>query len=205
MKLSISLIVSTVALATSSYAQEGPSPFGEPSTKYLTEFRETHKKIFVLERYDAGGKLYGRDVEEITKPIEITDGTRRTINGKEYVLRGLDSCPSQKVIYNAQQTWDCKDAAKDYAGAVYNDRASVVLCKTLVLTPTPGTPDPVSCYALVGTATSLDSYAVSNDDDSMVFQGLASIGLTKDGKPLRPDLLKSAVMGKQIGLGNAGQ
>ena len=118
---------------------------------------------------------------------------------------GLDSCPSQKVIYNAQQTWNCKDAAKDYAGAVYNDRASVVLCKTLVLTPAPGTPDPVSCYALVGTGTNLDPYAVANNDDSMVFQGLASIGLTKDGKPLRPDLLKSAVMGKQMGLGNAGQ
>lgn len=205
MKHIVSTLIATVAFTAASVAQEAPSPFAEPTTKYLVEFRKPHEKVFVLERYDANGKLYGRDVENITTPVEIADGTHRKINGKPFVLRGLNSCPTTKVIYNAQQTWDCQAAAKDYAGAVYNNRATVILCKTLVVTSTPGTPDPVSCYALVGTGANLDPLAVSNDDDAMVFQGLASIGLSKDGNSLRPDLQQSAIMGKQMGLGNAAQ
>lgn len=197
MTLTIPTMIATVAFAAIAQAQEPPSSFGEPTTKYLVEFRQSHKKMFVLERYDANGKLYGRDIEEITAPVEVIDATHRKINGNEYALRGLKACPSQKVIYNSQQSWNCNAAAKDYAGAVYNNRASVILCKTLVLKPTPGVADPVSCYALVGTGIGLDPLSVSNDDDSMVFQGLASIGLAEDGKPLRPDLLQSAAIGKQ--------
>lgn len=201
MTLTIPTLIASVVFATVAQAQEAPSPFAEPTTDYLVAFREAHQKMFVLERYDAKGKLYDRNVEKITTPVNVVDAIRRKINGKEYTLRGLNACPFEKVVYNAKQTWKCSDAAKDYAGAIYNNRASVILCKTLVLKPTPGVPDPVSCYALVGTGIGLDPLAVANDDDSMVFQGLASIGLAKDGKPLRPDLLQSAVMGKQMGIG----
>lgn len=203
MNIITATLLATAAFSAIAKADERPSPFNEPTVKYLGEYRQSHKKTFVLERYDASGKIANRETDEIIAPVTISDATHRTINGKELVLRGLNSCPSQKVIYNAQQTWNCKDAAKDYAGTIYNDRASVILCKTLVLNSTPGHAEPVSCYALVGSGTSSDPFAVANDDDAMVFQGLASIALSKDGKPLRPDLLKSAVMGKEMGLGNA--
>lgn len=196
-------LLATVLSTTGGLTQETPSPFDTPSVEYLSQFAVAHKKVFVLERYDGQGKLYTRDVDDLSAPVEIIDATRRAINGAQYVLRGLTSCPFAKVIYNRVQTWDCKDAAKDYAGSIYNKRASIVLCKTLVLQSTPGTPDPVSCYARVGDGTQSDRYKVTNDDDSMVFLGFAQIGLSKEGEPLRPDLLSSAVLGKDMGLGDA--
>lgn len=205
MKLIVPALIAAAASMSAASAQDEPSPFAEPSAQYLSQFAEPHKKVFVLERYDASGKLVARDVDEISSPVEIIDATHRKINGVEYVLRGLTSCPSKKVIYNRVQTWDCKDAAKDDAGTIYNKRASVILCKTLVLQSTPGTPDPVSCFARVGEGSNNDPFLVANDDDSMVFQGFAQIAVDKKGKPLRPDLLESAVKGKEMGLGDSSQ
>jgi hypothetical protein len=204
MKFTVAILVAAASMSAAS-AQEAPSPFAEPSVEYLGQFAEPHKKVFVLERYDAQGKLHARDLDEIRAPVEVIDAIRRKFNGIEYVLRGLTSCPSNKVTYNRVQTWDCNEAAKDDAGTIYNKRASVVLCKTLVLQSTPGKPDPVSCFARVGEGSSSDPFLVANDDDSMVFQGFAQIALDKEGRPLRPDLLKSAVLGKEMGLGDARQ
>jgi len=199
-------LVATALVAASTSgasAQESPTPFAEPSVEYLGQFAEPHKKIFVLERYDAQGKLHARDLDEIAAPIEVVDAIRRKINGVEYTLRGLTSCPYSKVRYNRVQTWDCEDAARDDAGTIYNKRASVVLCKTLVLQSVRGFPDPVSCFARVGEGSSNDPFSVAYDDDSMVFQGFAQITSDNERKPLRPDLLKSAVLGKEMGLGDA--
>jgi hypothetical protein len=63
----------------------------------------------------------------------------------------------------------------------------------------------VSCFARVGEGSNNDPFLVANDDDSMVFQGFARIAVDKKGKPLRPDLLESAVIGKEMGLGDTSQ
>ncbi|TIL53499.1 MAG: hypothetical protein E5Y89_30850, partial [Mesorhizobium sp.] len=81
--------------------------------------------------------------------MDIRSATERVINGVTYRLRGLTACPKPRITYKAQQ-WDCTKAVQDYDAAVYNTRASVILCKTLVLKSQSGVPDAVSCFALVG-------------------------------------------------------
>ncbi len=176
---------------------DSADPFQPPSAKYLQQFVKPGQKIFVYERYDANGKLYQRDAKPLATPVEITSATERVINGVQYRLRGLTACPHQTITYENEK-WDCTKAAEDYATAIYNNRASVVLCKTLVLKSKAGVPDAVSCFALVGAGDTNDPYSVSYDDDSMVFLHMAAIGKNKDGKSLRPDLEKSSGLGQQF-------
>ncbi|MDX8499067.1 hypothetical protein RFM99_11630 [Mesorhizobium sp. VK4C] len=174
-----------------------PHPFEQPSAAYLQKFARLGEKTFVYERYDASGALFQRAVTPLAKPVEIKSATERVINGVTYRLRGLVACPKPNITYKAQQ-WDCTKAVQDYDTAVYNTRASVVLCKTLVLKSQPGIPDAVSCFALVGAGNANDPYSVSYDDDSMVFFDMAAIGRNKDGKSLRPDLEHASDLGKQF-------
>lgn len=74
----------------------------------------------------------------------------------------------------------------------------MVLCKTLVLNPVLGAAEPSSCFALVGD-NRIDPFDVVNDDDTMVFLGLASIVTSADGKMMRPDLAASEALSKQTG------
>jgi len=175
---------------------EKADPYGQPSVAYLTQFVTQEGKSFVYERYDAKGALTQRDVKAMTTAVTVGSATERSINGQGYRLRGLRACPELKVTYQAEE-WDCQKAAADYAGAVYG-RASVVLCKTLVLKSVAGKQDPVSCFALLGAGNAVEPYKVYNDDDSMVFLGLADIGKTDAGQSLRPDLSHSKTLGESF-------
>ena len=62
----------------------------------------------------------------------------------------------------------------------------------------PGAAEPSSCFALVGD-NRIDPFDVVNDDDTMVFLGLASIVTGSDGKMMRPDLAASEALSKQMG------
>ncbi|MGX5806019.1 hypothetical protein ACWGS9_33140 [Bradyrhizobium sp. Arg314] len=194
--LAVLLLQSTVVCAADLGTNES-HPFEQPSTAYLQKFAKPGGKIFVYERYDAGGGLYQREVTPLTEPVQIKSATERVINGVTYRLRGLVACPKPKITYKAEE-WDCTKAAQDYDEAVYNARASVVLCKTLVLKSQSGVPDAVSCFALVGAGNANDPYLVSYDDDSMVFFDMAAIGRNKDGRSLRPDLEHASDLGKQF-------
>jgi hypothetical protein len=176
---------------------DSSDPFQQPSAKYLQQFVKAGEKVFVYERYDANGKLYQRAATPLTAPVEIKSATERVINRVHYRLRGLTACPSKTITYE-NEGWDCTKAAQDYANAIYNNRASAVLCKTLVLKSKAGVPDAVSCFALVGAGDANDPYSVSYDDDAMVFLHMAAIGKNKEGKSLRPDLEKSSGLGQQF-------
>jgi hypothetical protein len=186
-----------ILLATAAFGQEAPAPFAEPSVAYLEQFRKPDKPQFVIERFDASGELYARQVEPLIGPVKILSATKRKFNAELIELRGLSSCPNELVSYSGKQDWKCNDAAADYMSVIYNNRASVVLCKTLVLKPQNGLSEPASCFALVGDDAS-DPLAVVNDDDTMVFLGLADVRRGADGKPMRPDLLEAAALGKSM-------
>jgi hypothetical protein len=186
-----------ILLATAAFAQEAPAPFAEPSVAYLEQFRKPSAAQFVLERFDAKGELYARQIEPLIRPVKIQSATRRQFNAQLIELRGLKSCPNELVSYSGKQGWACYDAAADYMNTIYNNRASVVLCKTLVLKPQDGVFEPASCFALVGDSAS-DPFDVVNDDDTMVFLGLADIRSGANGKPMRPDLLEAAALGKSM-------
>jgi len=193
-------VIAALLLCCSQAVAAGPGvddadPFQQPSAEYLKQFVKTGEKVFVYERYDANGKLHQRDAVPLATPVEIKSATERVINGVEYRLRGLAACPKTKITYKTEE-WNCTKAAQDYEGAIYNDRASVVLCKTLVLKSQAGVPDAVSCFSLVGAGDANDPYMVSYDDDDMVFMDAASILRNKDGKSLRPDLEHSSDLGK---------
>jgi hypothetical protein len=179
----------------------GEDPYREPSPDYLRRFHEDGVKSFILERFDAEGRLVNRSAETLEGKVEIEGPLVRTISGKRFSLRGLNACPTDKVIYNRVQSWTCDAAARDYADAVYNRRASVILCKTLVLTLVDGETIPASCYVLVGG--NGEPFKTVSDDDSMVFLGLAAIGRTQDGRSRRPDLEASQSLSRSMGLWNA--
>ncbi|MCM5689758.1 hypothetical protein M8037_13260 [Sinorhizobium meliloti] len=180
---------------------EGEDPYREPARNYLRQFRVEGAKTFVLEGFDAEGGLAARSVEKLEEEVEIGGPVERTIAGRRFSLRGLTACPTDKVVYNRVQSWNCVDAARDYAEAVYNRRASVILCKTLVLTPADDETIPASCFVLVGGTG--EPFKTVNDDDSMVFLGLAAIGRTKDGRSRRPDLERSQSLSRSMGFQNA--
>lgn len=171
-----------------------PQPYDQPSVKYLTQFVDKAGSVFVYERFDAKGALVQRDLNHLLKPVIASGPTERRINDTGYRLRGLRACPREKVTYQAQD-WECGKAVIDYATAVYG-RASVVLCKTLVLKSRAGSPDPVSCFALLGAGNAVEPYMVYNDDDAMVFLGLADIAKSDAGRSLRPDLERSKIFGE---------
>jgi hypothetical protein len=179
---------------------EGEDPYGEPSPNYLRRFREEGAKTFVLERFDAEGRLAARSVEKLDGEVEIGGPVERMIARRRFTLRGLSACPTEKVVYNRVQSWNCADAARDYAEAVYR-RGGVILCKTLVLTPAAGKTTPASCFVLVGG--NGEPFKTVNDDDSMVFLGLAAIGRTDDGRSRRPDLEASQSLSRSMGFQNA--
>jgi hypothetical protein len=182
--------------STTSFAQNvaQPDAYGEPTKEYLLQFKADVGRVFVYERFDVKGVLVQRDAKSLSGPVLIKTATERSINGVGYRLRGLRACPTAIVTYEAEK-WDCEKAADDYATAVYN-RASVVLCKTLVLKSEAGQRDPVSCFALLGAGNAVEPYTVYNDDDAMVFLGLADIGRNNAGKSLRPDLERSESLGE---------
>lgn len=184
-------------MTTTAFAQEAPAPFAEPSVAYLEQFRKPDGPQFVFERFDAKGGLYARQIEPLTRPVKILSATKRQFNAHQIDLRGLNSCPNELVSYSGKQGWNCDEAAADYMSVIYNERASVVLCKTLVLKPQDNTFEPASCFALVGDDAS-DPFAVVNDDDTMVFLGLADIRRGANGKPMRTDLLEAAALGKSM-------
>lgn len=188
------LLQGTVACAAGA---DAPSAFAQPSEHYLLQFAKPGEKVFVYERYDAKGALFQRDAAPIIGRVKVPSATERVVNGVTYRLRGLAACPKPKISYKTQQ-WDCTKAAQDYEEAIYNDRASVVLCKTLVLQSKKGESDAVSCFSLVGAGNANDPYNVAYDDDEMVFFDMAEIGRNKDGKSLRPDLEHSADLGGQF-------
>jgi hypothetical protein len=187
-----------VFIVGAAFAQEAPNPFSEPSPAYLQQFLKPGARQFVIERFDAKRALHERSVEDLTKGVKILSAVSREFNGHLIELRGLNSCPRNLVTYNGQQKWACKDAAADYMNAIYNERASVVLCKTLELNLVPGKAEPSSCFALVGD-NKIDPFDVVNDDDTMVFLGLAAIAAGADGKPMRPDLAASEALSKRTG------
>lgn len=192
----------SVVTASAPFAlAEGEDPYAEPSPKYLRRFAEEGARVFVLERFDADGELVARSAEKLETKVEIDGPVGRTIAGHKIGLRGLTACPTDKVVYNRVQTWPCVDAARDYAEAVYNRRGSVILCKTLLLAPEGGETIPASCFLLVGGAG--EPYRTVNDDDSMVFLGLAAIGRTEDGRSRRPDLEASQSLSRSMGFQNA--
>lgn len=191
------LLIGSVSFAVA----EGENPYVEPSPEYLRQFAAQGSKAFVLERYDAEGKLAARSVEKLEGQVEIDGPVHRTIAGRKIALRGLTACPSETVVYNRVQTWNCTEAARDYTDAVYNRRASVILCKTLLLAPADGQTTPASCFVLVGGKG--EPFKTANDDDSMVFLGLAAIGRTPDGRSRRPDLEVSQSLSRSMGFQNA--
>lgn len=195
-----SIIAATMLVSSASalFAQdlEKSDPYGQPSKEFLSQFKADGGKVFVYERYDAKGALVSRDVKPLSGPVGITSATERSINGVSYRLRGLRACPNARVTYEAEE-WDCQKAADDYGAAVYS-RASVVLCKTLVLKSVSGKSDPASCFALLGLGNSVEPYMVYNDDDSMVFLGLADIGKNEASQSLRPDLEHSKALGEKF-------
>ncbi len=197
----ISLAVTLLSVNATLLRAEGEDPYAEPSPNYLRQFVKEGMKMFVLERFDAEGKLVARSLEKVEAEVGIEGPVKRTIGGREISLRGLNACPSEKVLYNRVQTWSCVDAARDYAKAVYNGRASVILCKTLLLSPAAGETIPVSCFLLVGGKG--EPFRTVNDDDSMVFLGLAAIGRTQDGRSRRPDLEESQSLSQSMGFRNA--
>ena len=180
---------------------EGEDPYADPSPEYLRQFAVQGAKAFVLERYDAEGRLAARSVEKLEGQVRIDGPVRRTIAGRKIALRGLTACPSETVVYNRVQTWSCTEAARDYTEAVYNRRASVILCKTLLLTAADDETTPASCFVLVGD--NGEPLRTVNDDDSMVFLGLAGIGRTPDGRSRRPDLEASHSLSRSMGFQNA--
>lgn len=197
----ISLASSLLLGSATIVLADGEDPYAEPSPEYLRQFAEQGAKAFVLERYDVDGKLVARSVEKLEGPVDIDSPVERTVAGQRISLRGLDACTTETVVYNRVQTWSCQDAARDYADAVYNRRASVILCKTLVLAPAGSEAVPASCFVLVGGGG--EPFKTVNDDDSMVFLGLASIGRTQDGRSRRPDLEASQSLSRMMGFQNA--
>lgn len=195
----IALCTALLLQGTAAYAAgaDAPNAFAQPSEHYLLQFAKPGEKVFVYERYDAKGALFQRDAATLSSPVKASSATERVINGVAYRLRGLAACPNPKITYKTQ-AWDCTKAAQDYEEGIYNHRASVVLCKTLVLQSKKGEPDAVSCFSLVGAGNTNDPYNVAYDDDEMVFFGMAAIGRNKDGKSLRPDLEHSADLGGQF-------
>ncbi|KAB2681175.1 MULTISPECIES: hypothetical protein [Brucella] len=191
------LLSCTAAIAEGASGADKADPFKQPSVAYLEKFGVRDQKIFVYERYNAKGELVSRDVTPLIQPVQVDSSTLRTINGVKYRLRGLNACPSRTIKYQAEE-WDCSKAAKDYQEAVYNNRSSVILCKTLVLQSKAAEPDAVSCFSLVGRGSDLEPFRVAYDDDAMVFMNMASIGRGKDGHSLRPDLGRSAKLGEQF-------
>lgn len=194
------ILLSTAFSGGIACAQEVPNAFSEPSTAYLSQFRNSGVRQFILERYDANGALHERTVEVLRQGVKIFSATRRQFNNHVIDLRGLQPCPRDLVFYSGRTDWKCKDAAADYMTAIYNERASVVLCKTLVLNPDPGEVTPSSCFSLVGD-NKLDPFDVVNDDDTMVFLGLAGISVSADGRSLRPDLAASKALSIKEGFG----
>lgn len=201
-QLKVTGFVVSVLIGTASIANaEGEDPYAEPSPEYLGQFLEQGAKAFVLERFNAEGNLVARSVEKLEGRVKIDGPVNRTIKGRKISLRGLIACPTENVVYNRVQTWSCVDATRDYTEAVYNRRASVILCKTLLLAPADGETIPASCFVLVGG--NGEPYRTVNDDDSMVFLGLAAIGRTEDGRTRRPDLEASQSLSRSMGFQNA--
>lgn len=198
-------IIATVTLllgpGIAASAAEGVDPYAEPSPRYLRQFAVEGAKIFVLERFDADGNLTARTVERLTSDAIIDGPIERGLAGWRIRLRGLSPCPADRVVYNRVQVWRCADAAQDYAGVIYNRRASVVLCKTLVLDEDRDQALPASCFLLVGGEG--EPLRTVNDDDSMVFLGLAAIDRTPDGRSRRPDLAASQALSRSLGFQNA--
>lgn len=187
----------------SAAAQEVAStPFGVPSINYLKEFAGNQGRVFVYERFDASGSLTERSVEKLATPVQIDGAIDRTFGSHKVKLRGLMACPKPTVTYNLTETWDCTDAASDYAGAIYNNRASVILCKTLVLRSDEGQRDPASCFALVGGSNG-EAAKVVNDDDGMVYLGLAEISMDSQGRTKRPDLEETQNLSRSMGFQDA--
>lgn len=196
-KIAVSVLIGGVSVVTAG----SENPYAEPPPQYLRQFSKQGVKVFVLERFDAEGKLVTRAIEKVVGVVEIDGAIGRTIAGQRIRLRGLTACPTKRVVYNRTQTWNCVDAARDYADAVYNRRGSVLLCKTLLLEPDDGEAIPASCFVLVGG--NGEPFKTVNDDDSMVFLGLASIGRTPDGRSRRPDLEASQSLSRSMGFQNA--
>ena len=196
-KLCIYVLFLTVSAASVAFGQGASDAFSEPSPAYLEQFLKPGTRQFILERFDAKGALHERSVEDLTTVVQIQSATQRRFIGHLIKLRGLESCPRDPVNYIGQD-WSCKIAAADYMNAIYNERASVVLCKTLVLNPAVSELQPASCFALVGD-NKIDPFDVVNDDDTMVFLGLASILAGVDGKLMRPDLAASEALSKRTG------
>ncbi len=198
--VAISLMLTSTALAN----EFGEHSYAEPAPSYLRQFAEEGGKVFVLERFDAKGILVDRAIERVGGEITITGAVERRIAGYDVQLRGLKGCPVETVTYNRVQTWPCINAVRDYVGGIYNKRARVILCKTLVLsTVQQGQVIPASCFLLVGGEGEGEPYRTVNDDDSMVFLGLAEIGKTPDGRSRRPDLEHTQSLGKTMGFQNA--
>lgn len=188
-KIQVAFLMPVLIAANSVIAAEPiepPNAFSDPSPAYLRSFASNTDRMFVLERFDAAGGLVSREIEVANASIMIGGATQRTIAGHEISLRGLRPCPDDVVNYNGTEKWECEKAAADYAGAIYNQRANVILCKTLVLDPKQKASIPASCFALVGGNN--EPFRVANDDDAMVFLGLAEIEQTDDGLSRRPDL-----------------
>lgn len=201
-QLKVYSVAISLMLPSAVFAVEvGEHPYAEPLPDYLRQFAEDGAKVFVFERFDAEGTMVDRSIERVSGEIFIDGAVERRIAGYDIQLRGLNGCPAQTVTYNRVQTWTCIDAVRDYAGAIYNKRAHVILCKTLMLSTARGQTIPASCFVLVGGDG--EPYRTVNDDDSMVFLGLAEIGKTPDGRSRRRDLEHAQLLSKTMDFRNA--
>lgn len=201
-QLKVYSVAISLMLPSAVFAVEvGEHPYAEPLPDYLRQFAEDGAKVFVFERFDAEGRMVDRSIERVSGEISIDGAVERRIAGYDIQLRGLNGCPAQTVTYNRVQTWTCIDAVRNYAGAIYNKRAHVILCKTLMLSTAQGQAIPASCFVLVGGIG--EPYRTVNDDDSMVFLGLAEIGKTPEGRSRRPDLEHAQSLSKTMGFQNA--
>jgi hypothetical protein len=162
-----------------------------PSTEYLVELEKQFGKAFVLERYDAKGNLVVREQEPYIS-FKFISPTKREINGKKMVLRGLTDCPLPKIEQSNLQIVDCEPNAREFAEQQYDLKeplaGRVVLCKTFVLDKAWSDALPVSCSVLIGEGR---ESMVSYDDENMLGTRVVAIARKADGTLLRPDMAET--------------
>jgi hypothetical protein len=167
----------------------------EPSLEYMQELESQFGKALVIERYDSKGVLMVRDHEPYAS-FKFISPTRREINGKALVLRGLTDCPIANIIEPTGKQVECVASAREFAESQYNLSdplfGRVVLCKTYVLDESWNDPLPVSCSVLIGRRGG--ESMVSYDDDNMVGTRVAGVAKKDDGTPLRPDMMEAETL-----------
>ncbi len=94
-QLKVTALVAYLLLGGAAFAiAEDEDPYAEPSPTYLRQYRQEGAKTFVLERFDADGRLVARSAERLEGKVAIGGPVERTIGGQKIALRGLTACPT---------------------------------------------------------------------------------------------------------------